>query len=118
MGLPASSSGAAHTKPTEVLEAAFVDFFVVLRADVELVRVEDAEVRQAFFVEQHVFGLQRWSSSPTQEDFSAGVQGIERICDCSEHFLAGAFGEGFVLAHVVEQVAVSGSEEETGRTPS
>jgi hypothetical protein len=55
--LPVSSSGAVEQEATEVLEVAFEDFFVVIRTNVELVGVEDAEVRQPFIIDEHVLRL-------------------------------------------------------------
>lgn len=70
------SSGAGEAERTEVLVAAFVDFLAGLRVHVELVRVENADVGDAFLVDQHVLGLQRWSPERTQDDLLAAVEGV------------------------------------------
>jgi hypothetical protein len=118
MGFPARSSGADDPEATEVLTAAFEELFIVLGVHVELVRVEDADVRQAFVVDEHVFRLEGLLQGSTQEHFFARVKSVECAGDGSQDLFAGALGERLVLPHVVEQVAIPESARRTGRTPS
>ena len=82
--------------------------FGALRVHVQLVRVEDAEVRQAFFIDEDVLGLEGFSQERTQEHFFVRVEGVQGAGDSSEGFFAGFLRERLVLPHVVEQVAVPG----------